>query len=66
MTKAFLKYLHPSQSKSLKGNAREKYKYEQWEIRYNRWRASRGESPCQETEAEVGVFEGVNFRCHQQ
>ena len=41
--------------------AKAKYKYEQWEIRYNRWRASRGEPPCQEIVPEVGVFDGVNF-----
>lgn len=42
--------------------ARAKYKHKQWVIRYNQWRESRGELPYQETEGEIGTFDGVNFK----
>jgi len=64
--KYFLMCVHPDQYYRLKVlAAREKYKHEHWVERYSRWRASRGEPPYREIKAEVGTFEGVNFRCHQ-
>ncbi len=43
--------MHPSQHYALKVMAaRWKYKHQRWVERFNKWRASRGESPYQEIE----------------
>lgn len=61
--KYYVMLLHPQQEYTLRVvAARDKYKHEQWVIRYNKWRANRGESPYQEIEGEIGAFENVKFR----
>jgi hypothetical protein len=37
-------------------SARAKWYHGQWVKRYNKWRASRGESEYQEVEGEVGIY----------
>ena len=49
--------MHPRSSYLLKVLcARVKWHHEQWVKRYNKWRASRGESVYQEIEGEFGTW----------
>lgn len=53
--KYFCLVMHPSQYQALKSTmARDKYKHEQWLVRYDRWRKSQGENP---TKLIIGMSE---------
>ena len=57
--KHYFAFVHPRTLYLLKVlTARANWYHDLWVKRYNLWRASRGESPYQEIEGEIGTFGG--------